>query len=106
LHMLLEHLGFGDPRPTDFYIDNKGSIILEHHPSNKAATCHVDMRIHFMRQHVELGTTDTPFCPTFDMVADFMSKPTPKATHDRHVNRTMGDQSNTLPMAPIQHIVA
>ena len=77
LRMLLEHLGFGDPRPTDIYIDNKGAIIMGHHPSNKAATRHVDMRIHFMRQHVELGTINTPFCPTFDMVADFMTKATP-----------------------------
>ena len=106
LRMLLEHLGFGDPRPTDIYIDNKGAIIMGHHPSNKAATRHVDMRIHFMRQHVELGTINTPFCPTFDMVADFMTKATPKATHERHMSRTMGDQSNALPMEPIQHIVA
>ena len=106
LRMLLEHLGFGDPRPTDIYIDNKGAIIMGHHPSNKAATRHVDMRIHFMRQHVELGTINTPFCPTFDMVADFMTKATPKATHERHMNRTMGDQSNALPVEPIQHLVA
>ena len=106
MRMLLEHLGFGDPRPTDIYIDNKGVIIMGHHPSKKAATRHVDMRIHFMRQHVELGTINTPFCPTFDMVADFMTKATPKATHERHMNRTMGDQSNILPLAPIQHIVA
>ena len=43
-------------------------------------------------------------CPAFDMVADFMTKDTPKVTHERHVNRTMGDQSNALPMAPIQHV--
>ena len=106
LRMLLEHLGFGHPRSTGIYIGNKSAIIMGHHPSNKAATRHVDMRIHFMRQHVEIATINTPFCPIFDMVADFMTKATPKATYERHMNRTMGDQSNTLPMAPIQHIVA
>ena len=30
LRMLLEHLGFGDPRHTDIYIDNKGAIIMGH----------------------------------------------------------------------------
>ena len=28
LRMLLEHLGFGDPRPTDIYVDNKGAITM------------------------------------------------------------------------------
>jgi hypothetical protein len=106
LRMLLEHLGFGDPRPTDMSIDNKGTIIMGHHPSIKAATRHVDMRIHFLRQHVELSTINTPFGSTFDMVADFMTKAIRKATHERHMSRTMGDQSNALTMAPLQHIVA
>ena len=38
LRMLLEHLGFGDPRPTDIYVDNKGAIAMGLHPANKPAT--------------------------------------------------------------------
>ena len=61
LRMLLEHLGFGDPRPTDIYVDNKGAITMGLHPANKPATRHVNMRMHMLRHHVELGHVCTPF---------------------------------------------
>jgi hypothetical protein len=103
--MLLEHLGFGDLRPTDIYVDNKGTIIMGLHPANKSATRHVNMRMHMLRQHVELGHVSTPFCPTFDMVADYMTKATPKSTHERHNARTMGSQSLAPPITLIQHLI-
>ena len=105
LRMLLEHLGFGDPRPTDIYVDNKGAITMGLHPANKPATRHVNMRMHMLRHHVELGHVCTPFCPTFDMVADYMTKATPKPTHERHNARTMGDQTIAPPLTVIQHLL-
>ena len=50
LRMLLDHLGFGDPRPTDIYVDNKGAITMGLHPANKPATRHVNMRMHAIRK--------------------------------------------------------
>jgi hypothetical protein len=105
LRMLLEHLGFGDPRPTDIYVDNKGAITMGLHPANKPATRHVNMRVHMLRHHVELGHVCTPFCPTFDMVADYMTKATPKPTHERHNARAMGDQTIAPPLTVIQHLL-
>ena len=46
------------------------------HPSNKPATRHFDVRKHVCRQHVKLGNVTTPA----DMLADFLSKQTPKPT--------------------------
>ena len=105
LRMLLHHLGFGDLRPTDIFVDNKGAITMGLHPSNKPATRHVDMRVHMLRQHVELGHVSTPFCPTYDMVADYMTKATPKPTHERHRARAMGDQDIAPALLPIQHLL-
>ena len=105
LRMLLEHLGFGDPRATDIYVDNKGAITMGLHPANKPATRHVNMRMHMLRHHVELGNVSTPFCPTFDMVADYMTKATPKPTHERHNSRAMGDQTIAPPLTVIQHLL-
>jgi len=65
----------------------------------------VNMRMHMLRQHVELGHVSTPFCPTFDMVADYMTKATPKPTHERHNARTMGSQSLAPPLTLIQHLI-
>jgi hypothetical protein len=55
LHFLLRDLGFGQSLPTMLFCDNKGAITLALHLVNKLASRHIDMRIHFCRQHVELG---------------------------------------------------
>ncbi len=99
LRMLLEHLGFGDPRSTDIYVDNKGAITMGLDPANKPATRHVNMRMHMLRQHAELGHVST------HMVADYMTKATPKPTHERHNARTMGSQSLAPPLTLIQHLI-
>ena len=106
LRMLLLHLGFGDPEPTTIYCDNKGAITMGLHPTNKAAMRHVDMREHFCQQHVEAGNVITPFCSTYDMVADSSSKATHKPTHTRHTSCMFGDQSIAPPVLPIQSLVA
>jgi hypothetical protein len=68
-------LGFGQTLPTMLFCDNKGAITMALHPANKPASRHIDMRIHFCRQHVELGDVATTFAPTPDMVADYAPIP-------------------------------
>ena len=74
------------------------------HPSNKPATRHIDMRKHFCWQHFELGNV-TPFKKTADMLAYFLSKKTPKPTHERHRNHAFGDQALGPALDKIQHVV-
>ena len=78
-----------------FVSTTKVAITIGIHPSNKPAMRHVDMRVHMLRQHVELGRVSTPFCPTNDMVADYTTKAAPNPTHERHRARAMGDQDMT-----------
>ena len=106
LRFLLRDLGFGQSLPTMLYCDNKGAITMSLHPANKPATRHIDMRIHFCRQHVEQGDVSTSFMPTPDMVADFMTKQTLRLTHERHCRRAFGDQQAPLPLEPITRVVA
>jgi len=89
LRFLLRDLGFGQTLPTMLFCDNKGAITMAFHPANKPDSRHIDMRIHFFRQHVELGDVATTFTPTPDMVADFMTKQTQleqRLTHERHAD--------------------
>jgi hypothetical protein len=58
LRFLLRDLGFGQTLPTMLFCDNK------------AASRHIDMRIHFCREHVELGDVATTFATKPDMVPD------------------------------------
>jgi hypothetical protein len=84
LRFLLCDLGFGQSLPTTLFCDNQGVITMTLHPNNKPVSRHIDMRIHFCRQHVELGDVSTTFPPTPNMVADFMTKQTQLLTHERH----------------------
>ena len=105
LRMLLKQLGFGSPAPTTIYGDNHGAITMGLHPANKPATRHIDMRRHFLRQHVELKNVTTPYVKTDGMVVDCMTKQTPRATHTRHFGTIFGAQDSTLPLKPIVKLV-
>jgi hypothetical protein len=63
------------------------------------------MRMHMCCHHVELGHVVTPYCGTYNMVADYMTKATPKPTHECHNARVMGDQSISTPLPIIHHLL-
>ena len=79
------------------FCDNKGAITMAFHPANKPDSRHIYMRIHFFRQHVELGDVATTFTPTPDMVADLMTKQTQRLTHERHCRRAFGKPHAPIP---------
>jgi len=103
--MLMQQLGFRSMKPTTIFCDNKGAITMGLHPSNRPATMHIDMRKRFCRQHVELGNFTTPFKKTADMLADFLSKQTPKPTHERNRDNTFRNQTLGPALGKIQHVV-
>ena len=105
LKMLMEQIGFGSENPTTIYSDNQGAITMGLHPSNKPATRHIDMRRHFLRQHVELKSIVTPYVRTDAMVADCMTKQTPRPTHAHHFGMIFGRQDTSLPLKPIVKLV-
>jgi hypothetical protein len=105
LRMLLRQLGFGTASPTVIYSDNQGAITMGLHPANKPATRHIDMRRHFLREHVELKNVTTPYVRTDAMVVDCMTKQTPKPTHSRHFATIFGNQNTNLPVKPIIKLV-
>jgi len=103
--MLMQQLGFGSMKPTAIFFDNTGAFTMGLHPSNKPATRHIDIKKLFCRQHAEVGTVTTPFKKTADMLADFLSKQTPKPTHERQRDNTFGNQTLGPALRKIQHVV-
>jgi len=71
------------------FCDNKGAIIMALHPANKPASRHIDMRIHFCRQHVELG----------DVATTFTLRQT-NARHGRRLHDETNSASNTRTSLP------
>jgi hypothetical protein len=64
--------------------DSKGSIAQSYNPTNRAASKHVDVADHYIREQVERQRVSVAFCPTKDMTADIMTKPLPRPAFIRH----------------------
>jgi hypothetical protein len=99
LQHLLRDIGMSKYAPTILRCDNQGAISLARNPSHHAKTKHVDVQLHFIRDHIEKGTIRVEYCPTEDMLADIMTK---GLARDRHVKllKLMGMRTyevNTTP---------
>src|SRR2546423_13951861 len=58
--------------PNVLFCDNQGTIALAKNPTHHAKMKHVDVQLHFIRDHIEKGTIKIRYCPTEDMLADLM----------------------------------
>jgi hypothetical protein len=101
LQYLLQDLGMSKYKPTVLFCDNQGAISLAKNPTNHTNTKHVDVQLHFIRDHVEKGTINVEYCPTEDMLTDLMTK---GLARDRHAKllglmgvRTCEVIGNTMP---------
>ena len=76
-------LGHDKTRPTVLHSDSQGSIALAHNPDHHARTKHIDIRYHFIRQHVADKTIALTFVGTQDMAADIFTKPLEYVAYER-----------------------
>jgi hypothetical protein len=87
LQYLLKDLGMSKYAPTTLFCDNQGAISLAKNPTHHAKTKHVDVQLHFIRDHIEKGTINVEYCPTEDMLADVMTKGLARERHERLLSR-------------------
>lgn len=71
------------------YGDNKGAIDLCKNVKFQARTKHIDVRHHFIRDHVQKGTIQMLRVSTKEMVADVFTKGLPHEAHMSCVNSMM-----------------
>jgi hypothetical protein len=75
LHSVLEELGVLFKLPTTIYSDNNSAIALAHNrKQNHGRTKHINIRHHFIREHVEDGTFIITHMSTKTMIADTLTK--------------------------------
>ena len=60
--------------------DNQGAIALARNPVSHSRTKHIDIRF---REAQEQGTIDIEYCPTYEMVADLLTKPIPRGQFEK-----------------------
>jgi hypothetical protein len=72
--------------------DNKSAILLEKNgkASSSKHTKHVNIRYFFITDHINKGDISLVWCPTGDMIRDFMTKPLQGALFWKFRDHIMG----------------
>ena len=78
IRQLLEEIGISQPS-TVIYEDNQPCLHIAHNPVTSGRTKHVNLRYHWIRQHIKSGAIDVKWCATAEMLADLFTKILPKA---------------------------
>ena len=84
LRTFLGLMHFPVPRPFPILSDNQAACSLSNSPAVSARSKHIDVRHHFIRDHIQAGSFSTTWIPTEDMPADIFTKPLPSPTFSRH----------------------
>ncbi|GME82246.1 unnamed protein product [[Candida] boidinii] len=75
LRQLLQQLPVHTTGNPILYEDNNGCILLAAHPVFHSRTKHIDVRHHFLREHLAKGDFDLVHVGTNHMAADMLTKP-------------------------------
>jgi hypothetical protein len=78
---LLTELEFNLATPSIIFSDNQSAIAIAHHPEFHARTKHIDIAIHFLRDHVNKGNLDMCYINTNYNITDIFTKPLRKPAH-------------------------
>ena len=83
--------------------DNKSTMLLERNgrASSSKRTKHINIRYYFITDRISKGEVRVEWCPTGDMVADFMTKPLQGSTFKKFRDLIMG----ALPMTKVSKVL-
>ena len=69
--------------PTIIHVDNKSAIELAKNPVNHERSKHIDVRFHFIREHVKEGSVELRHVASKDQAADIFTKPLSREVFER-----------------------
>ena len=79
MHICTQHLlhgiGMASPAATTILCDNNAAITLSEDPLLHAHVKHIDIKYHFLQEHVQSGDLTLTYVNTKDNVADIFTKP-------------------------------
>ncbi len=74
LRALLLEIAVIDSAPVEVREDNQAAIAIAHHPTRHAATKHIDVRHHYVRECVYLGRVHLTYVASQQQAADILTK--------------------------------
>ena len=86
LRNLLRELTIPMLNATIIMEDNMSTIAIASNPIQNQRVKHVDVKYHFLRDHISNGDVELVYCPTEDMIADALTKPLPAAQQTKLVS--------------------
>ncbi|KAJ3505815.1 hypothetical protein NLJ89_g7219 [Agrocybe chaxingu] len=82
----MSEAGLEQTLPTKIYGDNKGSIDLAKNVKGITKAKHIHVKHHYIRERVSKGDVEVIQIPTESNVADILTKPLPRAAHEKFVH--------------------
>ncbi|KAJ0389486.1 hypothetical protein ATCC90586_012101 [Pythium insidiosum] len=77
IRFLLAEMGLQPRGASTILLDNKSAISIATNQGYTPRAKHIDLRAHFVRDHVEQGDIALKHVPTEQQLADFLTKPVP-----------------------------
>eukprot|EP00873_Tetraselmis_striata_P029119 jgi/Tetstr1/449383/TSEL_003892.t1 len=90
LKMLVSEILGSPVQPLIMMEDNQGAIIYATSAVINDRTKHIDVKWHFVKDHVEAGTVRVNYIATDLNTADMMTKPLPRPALEKHARFAMG----------------
>ena len=84
IRLFLTLHSFPFPCPFPLLSDNQSACALANNSSITSRSKHIDVRHHFIRDHISNGTFCTNWIPTSNMPADIFTKPLPFPLFSKH----------------------
>src|SRR5947207_394352 len=81
----LTELGILLIQPTIAFTDNQAAIALADGEGDYRRAKHIDIRYHFIRDHLQCGTVEINYIPSEKQPADFLMKALPFAKHNASI---------------------
>ena len=72
-----------DTQIFDLFVDNQGAIKLANNPVHRQRSKHIDIKYHFIRDEVTIGTLQLIYVPTHLNIADMFTKPVSRMKLDK-----------------------
>ena len=70
----ITEMGISTIQPTVMYSDNQAAIVLADGQGDYRRAKHIDIRYHFIRDHLQWGTLEITYIPSERQLADFLTK--------------------------------